>query len=270
MTVAWTSLQLNTGDSVKSITTSTFKEPALLDSGTTLSIIPAQLYEDLHSFFEAQDDANGNAIVECAKLNDAKGTLDFQFGGSKGPVIKVPFSEFALPAITTAGTWYQYDDGTYACTLGMQPQTEGIPVILGDTFLRSAYVVYDLDNFEISLAQTVFNTTETEIVEISKAKPVASVVSGVVATQTATSGGIAPGEGGSGSDSSGGTSLPTATAAASGSNGLGDISSVPTATPSSSSDGGSAGTTVHVPGLLLSLQAAGLSMVIGGALFSLA
>jgi hypothetical protein len=37
---------------------------------------------------------------------------------------------------------------------------------LGDTFLRSAYVVYDLANNEISLAQTNFNATGTNVVEI--------------------------------------------------------------------------------------------------------
>lgn len=39
--------------------------------------------------------------------------------------------------------------------------------ILGDTFLRSAYVVYDLARNEISLAQTVFNSTENNIIELT-------------------------------------------------------------------------------------------------------
>ncbi|CRG89996.1 putative aspartic-type endopeptidase opsB [Talaromyces islandicus] len=271
MTVAWTSLSLNTGSSTKSITPSNFAEPALLDSGTTLSIIPEQLYDELHSFFEAQDDESGNAIVDCGTLDKADGTLDFQFGGSKGPVIKVPFSEFALPATTTIGTWAQFDDGSYMCVLGMQPQTESDPIILGDTFLRSAYVVYDLDNKQISLAQTIFNATDSNVVEISKTSPVASVVTGVVVTQTASagSGGVVPGEGGSGA-TTGGSSFPTETAVASATNSLGDISDVPTSTATSSSGGGSgAGATVHVPGLLLSLQAAGLSTLIGGALVAL-
>ena len=38
--------------------------------------------------------------------------------------------------------------------------------MLGDTFLRSAYVVYDLSNNEISLAQTNFNATKSNVMEI--------------------------------------------------------------------------------------------------------
>jgi len=38
--------------------------------------------------------------------------------------------------------------------------------VLGDTFLRSAYVVYDLSNNEISLAQTNFNATKSNVMEI--------------------------------------------------------------------------------------------------------
>ena len=38
--------------------------------------------------------------------------------------------------------------------------------MLGDTFLRSAYVVYDLSNNQISLAQTDFNATKSNVMEI--------------------------------------------------------------------------------------------------------
>jgi hypothetical protein len=41
-------------------------------------------------------------------------------------------------------------------------------VVLGDTFLRSAYVVYDLQNHEISLAATNFNATSSNILTITK------------------------------------------------------------------------------------------------------
>lgn len=37
-------------------------------------------------------------------------------------------------------------------------------VILGDTFLRSAYVVYDLVNLKAAIAQTVFNATDSNVV----------------------------------------------------------------------------------------------------------
>jgi hypothetical protein len=40
----------------------------------------------------------------------------------------------------------------------------------GDTFLRSAYVVFDLENEEISLGKAKFNVTESNIEEIPKGK----------------------------------------------------------------------------------------------------
>jgi hypothetical protein len=39
--------------------------------------------------------------------------------------------------------------------------------VLGDTVLRSAYVVYDLAKHEISIAQKVFNSTEDRVVELT-------------------------------------------------------------------------------------------------------
>lgn len=36
----------------------------------------------------------------------------------------------------------------------------------GDTFLRSAYIVFDLDNEEISIGKALFNVTDSNIVEI--------------------------------------------------------------------------------------------------------
>ena len=64
--------------------------------------------------------------------------------------------------------------------------------MLGDTFLRSAYVVYDLDNNEISLAQTDFNSASDNIVEITNGTngvPGATSVSNPVTTVVAGTGG---------------------------------------------------------------------------------
>lgn len=62
----------------------------------------------------------------------------------------------------------------------------------GDTFLRSAYVVYDLDNEEISLANTLFNVTESKILEIGTGKNSVPDATGALSAVT-----VAPsGEGG--------------------------------------------------------------------------
>jgi hypothetical protein len=61
--------------------------------------------------------------------------------------------------------------------------------VLGDTFIRSAYLVYDLANNEISMAQTKFNSTATNVVEItsgSSAVPDATAVANPAAASAGT------------------------------------------------------------------------------------
>lgn len=82
-----------------------------------------------------------------------------------------------------------HSTGQVACELGFEA-AQGRPILLGDTFLRSAYVVYDLDNNEVSIAQTNFNSGQQNVLEI-QAGPrgvpsVASTASMASISQTAT------------------------------------------------------------------------------------
>ncbi|KAL2139257.1 hypothetical protein VTI28DRAFT_5444 [Corynascus sepedonium] len=113
-------------------------QPVLLDSGYTLSALPAPIMEKLVSAFpSAQYDAEADMyIVDC--LDPGKGgSLDFTFGDD---VINVRYYDFV---------WHYPD--TNLCVLGAF--ADDFPV-LGDTFLRSAYVVYDWDNRMIHLGQS--------------------------------------------------------------------------------------------------------------------
>lgn len=81
--------------------------------------------------------------------------------------------------------------GVQVCQFGILPAGEDGPILLGDTFLRSAYVVYDLDNKQIALAQTKFNATASpNILEIQSGTngipSVTYTASGAVASQTGT------------------------------------------------------------------------------------
>lgn len=117
--------------------------------------------------------------------------MDFQFGGVNGPIVKVPVSEFLMDlGLDRSGKPYIFHNtGQVACQLGFEA-AQGRPILLGDTFLRSAYVVYDLDNNEVSMAQTKFNSNQENVQEI-KAGPrgvpsVASTASVASISQTAT------------------------------------------------------------------------------------
>lgn len=132
--------------------------PVLLDSGSSLMYLPDDITKSLYSAYNARyDGAAGAAYCDCNVANDP-GSLDFSFSGV---TIRVPTNELVI----TVGS----RGSEPICILGIGPAGDSVPV-LGDTFLRSAYVVYDLDNNEISMAQTRFNATESDVQEITKGR----------------------------------------------------------------------------------------------------
>ena len=146
----------------------------ILDSGSSLTYLPNAnaIYAALNIQYSQQD---GAAFASCDLANENI-TLEFTF---TSPSISVPISELILSidSIEEGREYPNSDDngeGSYIsggseeniCLFGIAPSSNSTPV-LGDTFLRSAYVVYDLSNNEISLAQTDFNSTTSHVVEIS-------------------------------------------------------------------------------------------------------
>ncbi|KAI1462908.1 aspartic peptidase domain-containing protein [Daldinia caldariorum] len=165
--------------------------PVILDSGTTLTYVPYTVANRIYRAFGAVDDTSrtGLVYINCEHLNNKNFTFDFQFGGKDGPIIRVPIDEMILDnvkAYIELGLDVPSLPFDNVCSFGLQGSAEYY--LLGDTFLRSAYVVYDLTNKEIGLAQANLNSTESKIVEITESGiPDASgVASQVSATQTAT------------------------------------------------------------------------------------
>jgi len=166
ITLTGLSLTNNAGQSMN-LTDKTFGTPVLLDSGTTYSYIPPDVYDILASEVGLQY-VSSTSIVLCS-LKDYNGTVNFEFSGYQ---IQVPFSELVIDAFDTNGNPITFQDGEQLCFFGIFPEsTSDGSYVLGDTFLRSAYVVYDLDKNEISLANTNFNVTESHIMEIGTTVP---------------------------------------------------------------------------------------------------
>lgn len=194
--VAMTSFSLTSQQgNTTNFTTSTFKEAVILDSGTTLVYLPDILVQDLVSRLNGEaDDSTGAIYVPCSMRDDnPKMTFNFGFGGANGISIQVPASEliFDLNGAFSTGGYAPQVSFDNPCALAvMGDGGEGGPYILGDTFLRSAYVVYDLKNNLIALAQTNFNSTTSSIVEFQASATsipnVSGVASNVQVTQTAT------------------------------------------------------------------------------------
>ena len=83
------------------------------------------------------------------------------------------------------------------CALGVSPIDDDQTVILGQTFLRSAYVFFDVDLKQIGFAQARWDVEESDIQEVANGGSVqsASSLAGASITQSASAARGAPGAG---------------------------------------------------------------------------
>ena len=142
---------------------------ASFEMGNLISFVSYNVLNSFISYFGGIDDRNntGMVFVDCAKLTtEAGASFEFTFGRPAGPTIKVPVSEMILPLS------YLFSSDAAAlvktpfkntCVLGITSGNESysaeLPLeifILGNTFLRSAYVVFDYDHNQTALAQSVY------------------------------------------------------------------------------------------------------------------
>ncbi|KIW10984.1 hypothetical protein PV08_10283 [Exophiala spinifera] len=148
--VALTQISIHDGKSTRSLTRPTFNTPALLDSGTTDSYLPKKVFDALSDGLGAtEDQGSGYAYVPCA-YRKSNVSVIYTFGGKDGVNVSVPLSELISEQIDDDSA---YENGTPACALNFNPTDDQNGIILGDSFLRSAYVVYDLENKVIALGQ---------------------------------------------------------------------------------------------------------------------
>ncbi|KAI1111138.1 aspartic peptidase domain-containing protein [Nemania sp. NC0429] len=114
--------------------------PVIVDSGTTLSLLPEALVGGLAAQFPgARPDGNGGYRVDCA-LQRKDGSVAFEFLSGNGTVvINVAYSDFIWNSGGDCflGAWFTDDLGIW---------------ILGDTFLRGAYVTFDQTNNALFMA----------------------------------------------------------------------------------------------------------------------
>ncbi|KAI1330496.1 eukaryotic aspartyl protease [Xylariaceae sp. FL0255] len=130
----------------------------LLDSGSSLSYLPDSIANSIFNKVGAEYDPDSESAYVPCSIADSSSKMAFDFSGVK---ISVPMDELVLDIDDRL----KFSNGEAACLFGIAPAGTSTSV-LGDTFLRSAYVVYDIANNQISLAQTNFNATSTNVVAI--------------------------------------------------------------------------------------------------------
>lgn len=145
---------------------------ALLDSGTTYSYLPQTMLTNFANLLGALFISTYSLYQVSCSFQNSGVNATFTFSGVN---ITVPISSMILPV-----------QGQCFLTLfAMDMGGSSTPsVILGDNFLRSAYIVYDLDNYQVAMAQSVFTNNE-EIEVISSTIPRATTAAGYSSTSTA-------------------------------------------------------------------------------------
>lgn len=139
----------------------------LVDTGSESTYLPPEMVDIILTPLGAVYTAEGYGFVECGLATSTE-TIDFELGTDQNMVtIRVPLSSLIYPSQNIQAP--KNAQGVDLCAIGIDSvsnnEDEGA---LGDTFLRSAYVVMDLTHNEMSIAQAV-HTTDSNIVEIPAA-----------------------------------------------------------------------------------------------------
>lgn len=136
---------------------------ALLDTGSPLTYLQKKAAQALRVAVNAEyDEKGGNHYVSC-ELKGSKDAIKFSFDGK---IIKAPLGSFVLDP-NPDFPFSSPKTGEVLCGWGIitiDAKNERIS-ILGTNFLRNAYVVFDLSNNQISIAQASYSSS-SRVIEI--------------------------------------------------------------------------------------------------------
>ena len=178
------------------MTPTNYSSTVTIDSGAAALSLPQSVFTDVTNALPMEIDAddNGNLLVACESAElDADLTIRLTGTNGKSVSVNIPMGNLVLP----------YYKGIYnstvvekKCVLALAPGADDGNVskpkiarkaqteanlrlqLIGDPFLRSAYVYYNLDQKTISFAQASYNTNASNIVEIGQGSVPALVGSG--------------------------------------------------------------------------------------------
>lgn len=126
--------------------------PALLDSGTTFTYLPTSILSAFVSLMSGSYSLSAGLYRVSCNYDSSSLYAIFNFSGAE---IKVPLSDLIVT----------YSSQCYLGVLEQSSTAGGYEyAVLGDNFLRNAYLVYDLEDYQVSLAQAKY--TDDEDVEV--------------------------------------------------------------------------------------------------------
>ncbi|KAM3075640.1 hypothetical protein ACMFMG_007774 [Clarireedia jacksonii] len=144
------SIRLNGQTEDSAITSPGFSLAVIMDSGSTLSYFPPSLINAILAYFPGYVAKGGGLYTVPCSFKTGNATMNFGFNGQ---IIRIPLAQFI---------WF---NGA-TCYGPVANPSEKRDAILGDTFMRGAYVVFDQDNANVHIAQAA--NCGTNIVPIKK------------------------------------------------------------------------------------------------------
>ncbi|OAG08728.1 acid protease, partial [Paraphaeosphaeria sporulosa] len=131
---------------------------AIIDTGSPNMYVPQYLYDTIAAPLNVTLRTYRNTSYVPCSLRSSPDSLNFTFAGkdgADGPQIRVPYSEIIYPFSMPANLGeVRGEDGTELCYFGVLSNNGSGIFLLGNSFIRSAYVVYDADNLELRMAQS--------------------------------------------------------------------------------------------------------------------
>ena len=110
---------------------------AIVDTGTSLIAVPKDVSRAIHKSMGGFPFINGLHVIRCNRAKD----LTFNLGGKE---YTLTGEQYVMPLLFG-----------FCATAIAGMDLPGNLWILGDTFLRQYYSVYDLDNNRVGLARSV-------------------------------------------------------------------------------------------------------------------
>jgi len=148
----------------------------VLDSGSTLTFLPDGIVEPIWKRFEVETFQN-KAFVDCKHASNDDISLEVSFPSK---TITVPMSELVVDfpqksLLKLLGL--KLDD---PCIFGIQGTSYNNITgdkfgIIGDTILRSAYVLYDAENKQVGIAQANVASSDSIIVDLESGDSIPDV-----------------------------------------------------------------------------------------------
>lgn len=145
--------------------------PVLLDTGSSAWSIPSRMFaQSVAPLFPYVDFQDGG-FCDC-KYRDSNDSIAVEFGGEI--TINVPARQFIVPAYDPQTNQPQYSGNAQVCVFMLtaaQNEDNMNFQTLGDAVLRSMYVVFDLDNGQVSIAQATLDDTSAPQIKSVAAGP---------------------------------------------------------------------------------------------------